>query len=178
MILSIGRLEVEKGMDLLIEAYDLFAEDHPDAQLRIVGKGSLEQELKEMAERSNHPARITFTGHISQEGIREELSIANVLAVASRIEAFGVVFIEAMSTGLPVLATKTGGPDKIVPSYAGHLAAIESVPSLYVGLTNIHSNYHKYDPAKIRRHVKKNFSKEAVISRFAGIISELCDQAS
>jgi len=175
VVLSIGRLEVEKGMDLLIEAFDLFAEDHPDAELRIVGKGSLETELKEMASRSNHPSRITFTGFLSQEEILEELQFANVLAVASRIEAFGVVFIEAMSTGLPVLATKTGGPDSIVPDYAGFLAACESVPSLFVGLKNIYSNYQNYDPQKIRRHVQRNFSKKAVISRFSQLIHELCD---
>jgi glycosyltransferase involved in cell wall biosynthesis len=175
VILSIGRLEVEKGMDLLIEAFDLFAEDHPDAELRIVGRGSLEMELKEMASRSNHSSRITFVGYVSAESIREELHFANVLAVASRIEAFGVAFIEAMSTGLPVLATKTGGPDAIVPEYAGIVAAIESVPALFVGLKNIHSNYHKYDPRRIRRHVEKNFSKQAVINRFSDLIHDLCD---
>ena len=174
VVLSIGRLEVEKGMDLLIEAFDLFAEDHPDAQLRIAGRGSLEPELKAMAERSNHPSRITFLGHVSQEEIREELHLANVLAVASRIEAFGVVFVEAMSTGLPVLATRTGGPDRIVPDYAGFLAAIESVPSLFVGLKNIYSKYHTYNPKKIRRHVEKNFSTHAVISRFSDLIREVC----
>lgn len=175
VVLSIGRLEVEKGMDLLLEAFDLFAEDHPDAELRIVGKGSLEPELRAMAERSSHPSRITFVGHISPDGILEELEFANVLAVGSRIEAFGVVFIEAMSTGLPVLATKTGGPDKIIPKFAGFLAAIESVPSLFVGLKNIYSGYHNYNPKKIRRHVEKNFSKQAVISRYSDLIHELCD---
>lgn len=175
VILSIGRLEVEKGMDLLIEAFDLFAEDHPDAELRIVGRGSLEIELKEMASRSNHASRITFVGYVSPESIREELHFANVLAVASRIEAFGVAFIEAMSTGLPVLATKTGGPDAIVTDYAGIVAAIESVPALFVGLKNIYSNYHKYDPRKIRRHVEKKFSKQAVINRFSDLIHDLCN---
>ena len=174
VILSIGRLEVEKGMDLLIEAFDLFAEDHPDAELRIVGRGSLELELKEMAAKSNHPSRISFVGFLSPEGIRDELHFANVLAVASRIEAFGVVFVEAMSTGLPVLATRTGGPDSIVPDYAGFLAALESVPSLFVGLKNIFANYHTFDPGKIRRHVVKNFSKKAVISRFSALIHDLC----
>jgi len=95
--------------------------------------------------------------------------------VASRIEAFGVAFVEAMSTGLPVLATKTGGPDSIVPDYAGFLATLESVPSLFVGLKNIYSNYYKYDPQKIRRHVEKNFSKKAVIGRFSDLIHGLCD---
>lgn len=175
VVLSIGRLEAEKGMDLLIEAFDLFAEDHPDAELRIVGRGSLEAELKEMAASSLHPSRITFVGYLSQEGILEELHFANVLAVASRIEAFGVVLVEAMSTGLPVLATKTGGPDSIVPDYAGFLAACESVPSLFVGLKNIYSSYHNYDPRKIRRHVQKNFSKKTVISSFSELIHELCD---
>jgi len=175
VVLSIGRLEVEIGLDLLIEAFDLFAEDHPDALLRIAGKGSMELELKAMAERSNHSSRITFIGYVPPENIREELHFANVLALANRIEAFGVVLVEAMSTGLPVLATKTGGPDAVVPDYAGFLAAIESVPSLFVGLKNIYSNYHKYDPKKIRRHVEKNFSQQAVISRFSELIKDLCD---
>ena len=74
------------------------------------------------------------------------------------------------------MATKTGGPDKIIPDYAGFLATIESVPSLFVGLKNIYSGYHNYDPKKIRMHIKKNFSKQAVISRFSKLIHELCDE--
>jgi hypothetical protein len=69
----------------------------------------------------------------------------------------------------------TGGPDKIVPKYAGALAAIDSVPSLYVGLNNIFTNYHVYDPQKIRRHVQRNFSKKAVINRFKELIQETCN---
>jgi glycosyltransferase involved in cell wall biosynthesis len=177
IILSIGRLVHEKGMDLLIEAFDLFAEDHPDTELRIVGEGPLEEALKDMASRSNHPSRITFVGYVSPESIREELHFANVLAVANRIEAFGVVYVEAMATGLPVIATKTGGPESIIPSYAGFLADCESVPSIFVGLQNIHSNYHRYDPKKIRRHVEKNFSKKAVINSFRNVIQEALNES-
>ena len=175
IVLSIGRLEHEKGMDILIEAFELFATDLPDAELRIVGKGPREDDLKRMAADTSAGQQIKFLGHLPSDQVLKELHSAKMLAVASRFEAFGVVIIEAMATGLPVMATRSGGPQTFIPEFAGFLAGRESVPSVYVGLKNIYSHYHNYKPEKISRYAHKHFSKKAVIRKYKDLINEILE---
>lgn len=173
IVVSIGRLEKEKGMDMLIDAFELFATDLPDAQLRIIGTGPLEEDLKRRASRTVVADQILFVGQLSQKEVCEELHAAKMMALASRIEAFGIVYIEAMSTGLPVLATRAGGPQTFIPEFAGFLAGRESVPSLYVGLQNIYSQYHRFKPEKISRYVQKHFSRKVVIRKYTNLINSI-----
>ena len=175
IVLSIGRLEHEKGMDILIEAFELFGTDLPDAELRIVGKGPREDDLKRMAADTSAGQQIKFLGHLPSDQVLKELHSAKMLAVASRFEAFGVVIIEAMATGLPVMATRSGGPQTFIPEFAGFLAGRESVPSVYVGLKNIYSHYHNYKPEKISRYAHKHFSKKAVIRKYKDLINEILE---
>jgi glycogen synthase len=95
---------------------------------------------------------------------------ASILALTSRFEAFGLVIAEAMSTGLPVLATKCGGPDSMVPAYAGILVDCESVPSVFVGLKNMHTRYTDFDQEKIRRFAVRRFGRYNVARCYHEVI--------
>lgn len=173
-ILSIGRLEHEKGMDLIIQAFDQLAGEIPGATLRIVGKGPLESHLKTMASKVNSSESIRFLGHLAPAQLLAEIQQARVLAVASRFEAFGVVFIEAMSSGMPVLAARAGGPETFVTDMAGKVVESDSVSAVYVGLKSIYNNYEDYDPVKIREYVVAHFSRQAVMRKYTELIQEIC----
>ncbi|KPL09150.1 MAG: hypothetical protein AMS26_23235 [Bacteroides sp. SM23_62] len=175
VILSIGRLEHEKGMDLVIQAFGRLVNDIPGTSLRIVGKGSQESRLRTLASQVSGRDSIHFLGKLSPGQLLEEFHQAKILAVASRYEAFGVVFIEAMSTGLPVLAARSGGPDTFVTETAGQLVESDSVSAVYDGLKYIYDHYDDYDPASIRQYVEDHFSKEAVMRKYTGLIREICD---
>ncbi len=170
VILSAADLEHKSGVEMLIEAFDLISEDLPESELRIAGEGPLAEDLKKMASRSSGNSRIFFLGRLSSPHLREEMYRAKVLAITPRYEAFGHVLVEAMSTGLPVMSTRAGGPQTIVPEFAGFLAGRESVPSVFVGLKNIHSNYHNYKPEKISRYAGRHFSRKSVIRRYVELI--------
>jgi glycosyltransferase involved in cell wall biosynthesis len=176
VILSIGRLEHEKGMDLLIRAFGRFVSEIPDARLRIVGKGPLESQLRKLACRVKGAENIQFLGQRSPEQLLHELQMAKVLAVASRFEAFGVVFIEAMSTGLPVLAARSGGPETFISEMTGWVAENDNDDSVHDGLRYIYDHYLDYDTVGIREYVRKNFSRETVVKRYAELIREICGQ--
>ncbi len=178
VILSIGRLEHEKGMDLVIQAFGRIRNEIPGASLRIVGKGPLEPMLREMASKVNVGENIHFLGKLTPVQLLAELHQAKIMAVASRFEAFGVVFIEAMSTGLPVLAAKSGGPDTFITEMAGKLVESDSVSAVYDGLKHIHTHYEDYDPASIRKYVEDHFSREAVVRKYTGLIRKICDDKS
>lgn len=176
VILAAARLESEKGIDLLIQAFDLFASDNPDSELRIIGKGPVEQDLKTMASRTIDPERIRFLGSLSRKDMLKEMQNASVLAVTSRFEAFGLVIAEAMSTGLPILATRSGGPIDIVPSYAGILVDCESVPAVFVGLKNIYSRYPEFHPDKSRKHAIKSFGEKVVMKCYKLVLDTVISQ--
>jgi glycosyltransferase involved in cell wall biosynthesis len=174
VILSIGRLEHEKGMDLVIQAFSRLVNEIPGASLRIVGKGPLEPQLREMASNINVADRIQFLGKLTPEQLLTELHQAKIMAVASRYEAFGVVFIEAMSTGLPVLAARSGGPETFVTEMTGKLVESDNVSDVYDGLKQIYNSYEAYDPVLIHNYVEDHFSREAVMRKYARLIQEIC----
>jgi glycosyltransferase involved in cell wall biosynthesis len=178
VILSIGRLEHEKGMDLVIQAFSRLFKEIPGASLRIVGKGPLEPRLRGMASNINVADRIQFLGKLTPEQLLTELHQAKILAVASRYEAFGVVFIEAMSTGLPILAARSGGPDTFVTDKVGKLVESDSVSAVYDGLKQIYNSYEAYDSATIRNYVVDHFSREAVMRKYTRLIQKICDDKS
>jgi glycosyltransferase involved in cell wall biosynthesis len=79
------------------------------------------------------------------------------------------VVIEAMSCGLPVVATRCGGPESIVDSNAlGYLSDIDE-EDLSLKLSQLYEHYHKFDKSYIRKHVVDNFSKEYVVSKLIKI---------
>jgi len=178
IILSAGRLESEKGIDLLIQAFDLFAADSPDAELHIVGKGAVEQELQLMASRTYAPDRIKFLGNLSRKDILKEMQNASLLALTSRFEAFGLVIAEAMSTGLPILATRCGGPDSMIPNFAGILVDCESVPAVFVGLKNIYSRYSEFQPEKIRQFAIRRFGKTVIMKCYKLVLDTVLARGS
>jgi len=169
-------MDPEKGMDILIEAFDQLAADTPGAELRIVGVGPLKEEMTRLAASLEYGHQVKFIDYLPPSEILKQMQEAKAFALASRFEAFGVVFIEAMATGLPVLAARAGGPQTFIPEFAGFLAGRESVPSVYVGLKNIYSNYHNIKQEKISRYVQKHFSKKAVIKQYTELITELLAQ--
>lgn len=175
VILSIGRLEHEKGMDLLIQAFSRLAREIPGTSLRIVGKGPMEPKLREMASKTSDAENIHFLGKLTPEQLLAELHLAKILAVASRYEAFGVVFIEAMSTGLPVLAARSGGPDTFVTEKVGMLVEGDNVDAVFEGLKRIYEGYNDYEPASIRKYVEDHFSRKAVMQKYTRLIQETCN---
>jgi glycosyltransferase involved in cell wall biosynthesis len=161
-------------MDLVIRAFGGLIEDIPDTSLRIVGKGPLEARLRELARKVKGTEHIQFLGKLAPSQLLIELQQAKVLAVASRFEAFGVVFIEAMSSGLPVLAARSGGPETFVTEYTGQLVESDSVSAVYDGLRYMYDHYEEYDSARIREYASENFSPEAVMKTYAQLIREVC----
>ena len=109
LVISIGRLVPYKGYPVLLEAMQ-----HVDGELMIIGEGSDGARLKQYAERLGLANRVHFKGYLPREEIRRCLHSSRlfVLASISKAEAFGLVQIEAMAAGLPVVNTnlKTAVP--------------------------------------------------------------------
>lgn len=106
LILYVGRLEIIKGIDILLEAFSLIPESH--ARLAIVGEGPEGETLRK---RYASDPRITFAGYRTQPA--GWYKAADLVVIPSRGEPFGLVAVEAMRNGAPILASRTGGLKEI-----------------------------------------------------------------
>jgi len=108
----VGRLEYEKGHRIAIAAMRKIVDVVPETQLKIVGAGSLEQELKDQVAALRLSDNVEFTGHRTQ--ICEIMSNIDLLLIPSYNEAFGHVVLESIAAGVPLLGSRSGAFPEIL----------------------------------------------------------------
>lgn len=169
---SAGNLVFSKGFDLLINAFAKINNFDVDCRLIIMGDGPLKKELIKLISKLELKDKVTMFGKFSHDEFFRVLSHADCFVLASRHETFGLVYAEAMSTGLPVVGTKCGGPEDFVDSNKGILADTNDVDGLSLAMQNIIENYDFYDGKKISNDVKYAFSEETVAKKIIDVLIE------
>ena len=175
-VVSIGWLIQRKRFDLLIDAFaDAFA-DVPAARLSVVGTGPLREGLAAQARSRGIGDRVSLTGRLDRSGVRDLLQGAALLASTSEIETFGVTLIEGMSTGLPFLATPSGGPQTIWFDGAGEVVGDFTVGSVAAGLRRAYERRLDRDPAHramLRERVVGTYGYAAVAARLSELYARV-----
>jgi len=133
LITAVGRLTSQKGFDDLIRAYPLIRRAIPASKLLIVGDGYMRGELEALAEREGVRESVTFAGFVSETDLVGALRSSDVVAVPSRFEPFGIIALEAMSAGAPLVVSRVGGLAEIVED---HVDGIEVEPNSPVSLAD------------------------------------------
>ena len=138
IILYVGRLVYEKGVQHLISAMPKILENYHDSKLIIAGKGGMLDELKGQAEYMGLSNKVYFTGYLNAKQVQKMYKCADVAVFPSTYEPFGIVALEAMLAGVPTVVSDVGGLNEIVDhrengmkSYAGNPNSIaDSVLSI------------------------------------------------
>jgi len=114
VVFFVGRLVREKGVQVLIESAPSILHAFPNAKFVIAGKGPMEGELHYRARAMGLEDKILFTGYIDDETRNKLYSVSTVAVFPSLYEPFGIVALEAMAAGTPVVVSDTGGLSEIV----------------------------------------------------------------
>ena len=172
-----GRLASNKGLHHLVPAFARVAPRHPRAVLVLAGEDQgWGPKLRAMAEDLGVGERVHFTGHLSEPDYRATLAGADVFALPSEWEAFGIVLVEAMACGVPCVATRVGGAaDVVVDGRTGRLVPYGDEAALAAALDEILS-----DPALARRmgeagreRAFHEYSWDSVVDRTLALYDEL-----
>jgi len=97
----------------------------------------------------------------------------SVLVISSRIETFSIVGIEAMGLGLPVIATKCGGPEDYITKETGLVVDKENPKLLAESIIFMKKNLKKYNNKKIAAYANKNFSDKVIINKIINIYKNI-----
>jgi glycosyltransferase involved in cell wall biosynthesis len=168
LILTVRRLEERMGLENLILAVEILIKKNPEKifQLAIVGKGSLQQRLEHLIVKKKLSNTIRLTGLIPRETLPLYFRVADLFVLpTTAIEGFGLVTVEALASGLPVMGTPVGATKEILALVDKDLLFEGTLPnSLAKGMEHFLNNPKYYSQLKLkcRETAEQNYSWEKV----------------
>ncbi|MFN7976411.1 MAG: glycosyltransferase [Acidobacteriota bacterium] len=169
--LAIGSLDENKAHADLLRAFARAFSGEAGTTLRIGGAGPQRTALEALAGALGVASRVSFLGTLSRDGVRAEMQRAGAVILPSRYETFGVVLIEALACGVPVVATRCGGPESIVTEQNGILVPARDPEALATALSRMRAEAGRHDRAAIRADCVARFGRAAFTSA-AGALYE------
>lgn len=173
VFLHIANLIPLKRQELLIEAFHNAFEKKEAVVLEFAGEGESFQKLKQMVTLLDEQHRIFFLGRLSKEKVFEKLNEIQVVCLPSMYETFGVSLLEANLRGVPVLATKCGGPNDIVSNENGLLIEVDDTNSLQQALKSIRQQYSSYSAELIRIRAIEKYGSKAFLRKLNNYYNQL-----
>jgi glycosyltransferase involved in cell wall biosynthesis len=166
-----GMGNYRKGVDILIKAVSLLKD--MEMTVHIGGDGRYLSTFKELAKELDIAGKCVFYGEIKPESIQKFYSRLDFYVLPSRDETFGVVVIEAMACGLPVIATRCGGPEEIITKETGVLIEKENPRELAQAIRSVAGNLGSYKRETIRNYVLEKYGRDRFIALLSEVYQEL-----
>lgn len=170
---SAGYLLDGKGFDILLIAFSKIVKLQSNVELTILGNGPIKEKLIKQTNKLNIDSYVHFYGEYLKEDLVSLFQDADAFVLASRGETFGVVYIEALACGLPVIATKCGGPEDIVNDRNGYLVPVNDVQQLVKTMLKMINNIDKFDCDRIKTETKEKYSPENIANKLTKIYEEV-----
>lgn len=172
---TVARLDAQKNVSQLLRSFALL-EQTQEAFLTVVGDGPERPVLEQQARQLGIADHVVFRGSLDRKAVRDALRRAHAFVLPSRYETFGVVLLEAMATGLPVIATASGGPEDIVTPDTGILVPPEDPHALANALLRMKTSWSSYDADTIRRRTLRRYGPEPFVRRTRLLYRRALDQ--
>jgi len=166
----VGILSEVKGIDILLNAVKKVADKGiHNFHISIIGSGAILDELRAQSAQLKIEQFISWKGAMDQRQIARELRESDCFISSSRHESFGVAIVEALATGLPVIATKSGGPEDIIKQNNGILVNKEDPGALAEAIIEMTGSVRKYSKTGIRSDFLDRYSTKVI----AGLYNKL-----
>ena len=178
LVLCVGRLVPQKGIEYFIRAIPKIAQRFPEAKYIIVGEGWSRDILEAEARASGYAHKIKFTGFASDQDVINLMSSADVLVVPSIYEPFGIVALEGMATGVPVVASQVDGLAEIIDhERTGIFVFPRSPESIAWGIGRVLSDYDhaKWMVENAKEKLHKAYSWEAVAMKTVEVYKKVVE---
>ncbi len=177
-ILYVGRLHEIKGLTYLIDAFLDLHKKHHDTRLTIVGKGDLKDELIERVKTAGFSDDVKFVGEIDHRKLPTYYGKADIFVLPSLSEGLSNVVMEAMASGLPVIATDVGGNSELIKDGSGgSVVEPRDTKELCSAMERLCSDelLRKKMGEYNRKKIKK-YEQEKVLSKKLKLIQKVVDQ--
>jgi glycosyltransferase involved in cell wall biosynthesis len=169
----VAGLNSNKNQTILLEAFKRINEKQKETRLVVVGDGPMRVRLQALAVKLGISNSVNFLGFRSREELCKIYNESHVFVLSSIRETFGVVLIEAMSCGLPLVSTKSGGPESIITNAElGELTEIGS-KELCEGMKRVLDRYTTFDATRIRKYALENYSGSSVANKLVDIYKKV-----
>jgi glycosyltransferase involved in cell wall biosynthesis len=171
---TLGQMELVKGIPDLLRAIRSFLDgleerDRARVAFRLGGTGHHIDDFRRLGTALGLDPWLAWLGFLSRDEARREFRHCDAYVLASHHESFGVVVVEAIASGKPVVATRCGGPESTVTPDNGILVPVGDPPALAAALRTMFASARGYDATAIRRGFLRQFSRGAVVDRLESI---------
>jgi glycosyltransferase involved in cell wall biosynthesis len=179
VVLTVGYLIARKNHKAVISAVSRLRDTYPHIRLKIVGSGPEENRLRALCQKLGVSDIVEFLGLCSRERVRQLMSECDVFALPSWDEAFGIVYIEAMSQGKPVIGCRNEGIEEFVnDGETGFLVSPHDLDELTEKIRMLIEQREMAEGVgkAARRHVLMNFTWQKNVDQLMGVYRELVGQ--
>jgi glycosyltransferase involved in cell wall biosynthesis len=175
IVLAVRRLVRRMGLEDLIDAVKLLKAAHPDVLLLIAGKGRLADELQARIDEAGLQDNVKLLGFVPDQHLAALYRAANISVVPTvALEGFGLITVESLASGTPVLVTPVGGLPEAVAGLSPDLVLPETgAQAIAAGLAGALSGRLKLpDADACRRYARENFDNSVIAKRVAAVYGE------
>ena len=163
----LANLVADKGHETLLRALP----NVPNCKLLLGGDGPLRAQLERLCTDLGLNNRVSFTGPIPRGQAHNFFQQINAFVHPSRYETFGIVLLESLATGRPVVATRCGGPNDIVRKEDGILVAVDDAVDLAKGMQQLMNQ--DWNPIAMRTGVEERYTKDTIRNQLLEIYKSI-----
>lgn len=169
---SAGNLLPNKRMDLLVRSFARAFPSEPHIRLYIFGDGPEGKRLENLVFELGLEERVFLPGRKPREALADFYEDADVFALVSKRETFGVAYVEAMASGMPVLACRSGGPEDFVTPETGIISESDE-ESIASAMKKLKANRSAYDDNYIKEYARRICGGETIAKQLTDIYEKM-----